>query len=129
VLNGEITVELNQYESQQVTVLEIAGRVDSYSVPKLRTHLNKSVNRHTANLVVDLTRVNFIDSSGLAALVHAMRSCREWGGNLCLASPQRPVRMILELTRLDKAIDIFPSDSEAIASFATTMNSQLPIQE
>lgn len=122
-------MELNQYASQQVNVLEIAGRVDSYSVPKLRTHLSKSVNRHHANFVVDLTRVNFIDSSGLAALVQAMRLCREWGGNLCLSSPQRPVRMILELTRLDKALDIFPNNSEAIASFATTMNSQLPIQK
>jgi len=110
-------LDLNAYSAQDVTVLEVAGRVDSYSVPNLRAQLSKFVHRRPANIVVDLTGVNFIDSSGLAALVQGLRSCREWGGNLCLSNPQRPVRMILELTRLDSAIDIFPNNSEAIASF------------
>lgn len=112
-------MELNLYSSQEVTVLALGGRVDSYSVSKLREELSKSANRRPAKIVVDLTRVNFIDSSGLAALVQGLRTCRDSGGNLCLSNPQRPVRLILELTRLDSAIDIFPSDREAIASFET----------
>lgn len=110
-------MELNSYSSQEVTVLELTGRIDSYSAPKLRDQLNRSVIKRPAKIVVDLTGVSFIDSSGLAALIHGMRFCRDGGGNLCLSNPQRPVRLILELTRLDSAIDIFPTDSEAIASF------------
>jgi anti-sigma B factor antagonist len=110
-------LELNQYSSQDVTVLTLAGRIDSVTAPELRAQLSRSITRRPPNIVVDLTGVDFIDSSGLAAIVQGMRSCRAGGGNLCLSNPQRPVRMILELTRLDRAIDIFPNDNEAIASF------------
>ncbi|MEZ4681164.1 MAG: STAS domain-containing protein [Caldilineaceae bacterium] len=62
--------------------------------------------------------MDFMDSSGLAALVQGMKKCRDRGGDLRLCQLQQPVRMILELTRLDKALDIFPSEGDAIASFA-----------
>lgn len=110
-------MELHSYSSSAVTVLELAGRVDSYSVPALRAQLEQVADKRPAHIVINLSGVNFIDSSGLAALVQGMHRCRNGGGNLCLANPQRPVRLILELTRLDSAIDIFPNESAAIASF------------
>lgn len=116
-LNGEVTLEVKQYSYNDVHVLELAGRIDSHSASTLRDELAKSMNLRPANIVVGLKDVSFIDSSGLAILVQGLRTCRERGGNLCLSNPQHPVRMIFELTRLDRAIDIFPNDNEAIASF------------
>jgi anti-sigma B factor antagonist len=116
-------VELKQYSMQEVTVLALEGRLDSYSVPKLRAQLKTSTNQHPSKIVVDLASVSFIDSTGLAALIQGMRTCRDGGGNLCLSNPQRPVRLILELTRLDSAIDIFPNEHEAVASFQHPLNS------
>ena len=62
--------------------------------------------------------VNFVDSAGLAALVKGMKRSRELGGNLVIFGLQQPVRIIFELTRLDKAIDIFDNEDDAVASFS-----------
>lgn len=111
-------MDFKTHSDGDVTVLSVAGRVDSYSVPQLRERLRIAVNKNQPNLIVDLAEVNFLDSSGLAALVYGMKNCREKGGDLCLCAPQQSVRMILELTRLDQAIDIFPSETEAMAAFS-----------
>ena len=111
-------MQLNTYLLEGATVVEVIGRIDTYSEKVLREGLLNICATAPTNLVIDLDGVNFIDSSGLAALVHGLRACRATGGNLCLASPQRPVRMILELTRLDTAIDIFPTTAEACSSLA-----------
>lgn len=71
----------------------------------------------SSHLLIDLSSVTFIDSSALAAIVKSMRICRSYGGDLYLSSPTPPVRRIFELTSLDKAINIYTSKSEAIASF------------
>ena len=100
-----------------VTVLAIAGRVDAHTVPQLQNRIQTVSTASASNLVIDLSAVDFMDSSGLAALVQGMRRCRATGGRFCLSNPQQPVRMVLELTRLDQAIDIFADEQEAIASF------------
>ena len=114
-------MELNVQHADNVTVVHVMGRVDTSSSLLLRKHLIESASQPIAQVVVDLADVQFIDSSGLAALVHGMRSCRENGGDLCLCSLQRAVRMVFELTRLDSAIDIYSGKDEAIAALARQM--------
>ncbi len=107
-------MNLQSRSYNRVTVLEIDGRVDTSTVSNLRNHLHETVHACQPYLVIDLTNVSFMDSSGLAVLIQGLRQCRESGGDLCLCNPQQPVRMVLELTRLDKAIEIFPGAAEAI---------------
>ena len=102
-----------------VTVLALAGRIDAHTAPQLQTRIQTASKAEPSNLIIDLTAVDFMDSSGLAALVQGMRRCQATGGRLCLSNPQQPVRMVLELTRLDQAIGIFADQQEAIASFYT----------
>lgn len=110
-------MEVRQHTSSNVTVLTIRGRIDTYSVHLLQQQMDHALLTKSSALVVDLSGVDFMDSSGLAVLVQSMKKCRERSGDLRLSNPQRSVRMILELTRLDKAIEIFPSEADAVASF------------
>jgi anti-sigma B factor antagonist len=73
--------------------------------------------RGQARLVVDLSDVVLVDSSGLAALVGGMKQARQGGGDLMLAGLQATVRIIFELTRLDRAFDIANDRDAAIAAF------------
>ena len=109
-------MEPRLHSLERITVIEVTGRVDTYRVSELRAQLQEAMKVKPSYLVVDMSEVEFIDSSGLAALVYGMKSCREDGGNLCLCNPQRSIRMILELTRLDTAFDIFSDETEAIAA-------------
>ena len=111
-------MDLQLHSSQDITVLTVTGSIDTYTVQALHQQLDLATATKSVKLVVNLAEVDFMDSSGLAALVQGMKKCRDRGGDLHLCNLQQPVRMILELTRLDKALEIFPSEKDAIASFA-----------
>ena len=68
------------------------------------------------HVVVDLSGVTFIDSSGLAVLIKAMQDIKEYGGKLTLARINNNVRSIFEMARLDQVFVIDPRDDELLAA-------------
>jgi anti-sigma B factor antagonist len=71
----------------------------------------------TAQAVVNLSGVTFVDSTALATLVQGMKHCRQRAGDLRLCTLQAPVRAVFELTRLDRAFVILPDEEAALRSF------------
>ena len=67
---------------------------------------------------MNLENVVFVDSTALATLVQAMKRCRQLDGDLRLSNLKQPVRMIFELTRLDRAFEIFNLEEEAVGAFS-----------
>lgn len=110
--------------SGTVTVVDVAGRFDSHTAPEVARVLDQALSGAAPpRIVVNLQEVQFMDSSGLATLVQGLKRCRQAGGDLRLCNLQQPVRIIFELTRLDKAFDIYPSEAEAL-SWASDRPSQ-----
>ena len=70
-----------------------------------------------AKVVVDLSDVSFLDSTALSTLVQGLKRSRELNGDVRLCGLHQPVRMIFELTRLDKAFEIYISQEDAIEAF------------
>jgi len=101
----------------KVAILELTGRFDAYEEPQVKQWLDRVAASESARIIVNLSEVNFIDSTALATLVHSMKYCREQNGDLYLCNLQQPVRIIFELTRLDKAFEIFSDEAAAIAAF------------
>lgn len=99
-----------------VKVARLQGRFDAYEAPRVEAWLAKSAAQPPAELVVNLEGVNFLDSTALATLVRGMKNCRQRGGNLRLCCLQPPVRVIFELTRLDRAFDLYPSEEKALSA-------------
>lgn len=99
---------------ENVTILELAGSLDISNAHRIRQEMIDVISGESAQIVVNLRDLYFIDSSGLAALVLGLKRAREQQGNLCLCSLQPPVRMILEMTRFDKVFEIFVSEEDAV---------------
>ncbi len=99
---------------QTVAIIGLSGRFDAHEVPQVRQMLTRAADRTKGHIVVNLGGVNFIDSSGLACLVQGMKYCRELGADQILCNLQQPVRIIFELTRLDRAFKISDSVEEAV---------------
>ena len=97
-------------------VVELSGRFDAYEAPKVREWVDEQLTRDVSRLVVDLAAVTFIDSTALAVLVQGMKRSRQQGGDLVLCGLQQPVRIIFELTRLDKAFRIYATRADVFAS-------------
>ena len=108
-------MELRSRTINSVTILELSGRFDAHTASIVFTALEKATSVPPAKVVVNLGAVTFMDSTALATLVQGMKRCRQAGGDLRLCNLQQPVRIIVELTRLDKAFDIYPSEAEALA--------------
>jgi anti-sigma B factor antagonist len=100
-----------------ITVLSLDGRFDAHNAPEVVEWLEKNIEANAAQLVINLTEVKFIDSTALAALVKGIKRCRQLGGDLRLCGLQKPVQIVFELTRLDKAFYIFADERAAVGSF------------
>ncbi|MCA9875313.1 MAG: STAS domain-containing protein, partial [Anaerolineales bacterium] len=95
-------MEIETRSANNVTILEFAGRFDTYTAETARQQLEQVTNEDRANVVVNLEKVDFVDSTALATLVHSLKRCRELNGDLRLCQLQQSVRMVFELTRLDR---------------------------
>jgi anti-anti-sigma factor len=81
---------------------------------KLQDYLNAG----RVKLVLDLESIEYIDSAGLGEIVRAMKRAREAGGDLRLCGVQGHVLKIIEITGLHKAIAVYPTREEAVASWS-----------
>jgi anti-sigma B factor antagonist len=90
------------------------GRVDADNGSQLKTALQDLAAGGVLLIVVDLQQVDFMDSSGLSALVSGLRALRERGGSLHLCRPQPQPLTALKLTMLDRVFPIFATPEEAL---------------
>jgi anti-sigma B factor antagonist len=102
--------------SSESEVLPLDGEIDLHVSPRVALSLAQMVKKKPAKLVVDLSRVSYIDSSGLAVLIEAMQSVEEYGGMFSIAGMQETVRSIFEIARLDQVFRIFPDVNSALAA-------------
>lgn len=110
-------MEIKSHTSNGITVLTLDGRFEAQNSASVREMIKKVTSHRPANMVVNLKDVKFIDSSGLAVLVQGMKLTKKAGGKLRLCNLQQRVRIIFELTRLDKVFDIHPDESSAVSAF------------
>ena len=104
---------MREQRVDNVAILQLQGRFDAHVVPSVNEWFDKATNMTSARVIVDLSEVNFIDSMALATLVRGMKRCRQQNGDLSLCGLQQPVRIIFELTKLDKAFAIFADQQQA----------------
>ena len=95
-------------------VLPLEGEIDLHVSQGIATSLKAMTDAKPPQLVVDLSRVTYIDSSGLAVLIEAMQNVGAYGGKLALAGLQESVRPIFEIARLDQVFRIFPDVDAAL---------------
>lgn len=107
-------MQINERNSNGVNILSISGRLDAAAAPQLGKWFEKNLPSAQPRLAVGMNEVNFIDSSGLSILVQGLKRCRERQGNLVIFGVQQTVRIIFELTRLNKAFDIYVNEAEAL---------------
>jgi len=96
-------------------VLRVAGEVDVYTAPQIRERVQDLAAKGTVHLIADLGQVEFIDSSGLGALIGGLRRVREDDGSLVLVIPARRILRVFQLTGLTKAFVIYDNLDDALS--------------
>ena len=95
------------------TLLTVEGQVDMHTSPELRGKLRESLEKKRTPIVVDLTKVGFIDSSGLATLIEALQAVGRYGGRLRLFGLSPAVKNLFKLSNLISIFDLRESREDA----------------
>ena len=88
----------------------------SHVSPRISASLGAIIEQKPERVVVDLSKVSYIDSSGLAVLIEGMQNVEAYGGKFILAGIQENVKPIFEIARLDQVFIIFPHVDAALAA-------------
>ena len=101
----------------RVTVIELTGELDAYTSARFREVMVEAIEEGGGNLIVSMTDVEYIDSSGLGALVGGLKRSSERNGRIVLVCTQPQVRKVFEITGLRKVFPIYDAEEDAMSSF------------
>jgi anti-sigma B factor antagonist len=104
-------------EIDGITVVEPQGRLDAASAKPFKDHVMQWAEKGVQRLVIDLSQVRFLDSSGLGVLVSCLRQLTASGGDIKICGLRPEIQSLFAHTRLNKVFDIFATAEEAAAAF------------
>jgi anti-sigma B factor antagonist len=93
-------------EDEGDVVVDVAGEIDALNVPKLWDALEPLIENGDGNLVIDLSRVGFIDSTGIGVVIRAMNALKDRGRELSLRGPSPMTYQVFETVGLTKVLSI-----------------------
>ncbi len=113
-----MALEIKQREREGITILDLTGRITvGAEAGRLRDALNERIKSGTRNVILNLHGVDFIDSTGLGALVVCYTALHKQGGKLKLENVNRRQIELLVFTKLTTVFEIFSDEQDAVNSF------------
>lgn len=98
------------------TVLELSGEVDVLSAPKLKETIIEHITNKAQLIIVDLTEVEYLDSTGLGTLIGSLKRTREAKTRLSIVGMNARLRRLFDITGIDKIFLIYDSVEQAVAA-------------
>ena len=96
-------------------VLDLTGEVDSYNSPRLREKMVSLIDAGNAELIVNMTGVDYIDSTGLGTLVGGLKRASEKNGAIRIICPNEQIYKVFNITGLVKVFPIFDNETAALS--------------
>lgn len=100
----------------RASVIDLEGEVDVYTAPQLKQKIIELLDIGSRHITVDLTSVDYLDSTALGVLIGGLKRLREHDGTLDLICPNPRIRRIFEITGLDKIFDMHAEMEEKLKS-------------
>ena len=108
-------MEIQIRKESDITIVDLTDEIDVSQAPRLRQALVELFeNTDVKKLLINMTKVVYIDSAGLSVLIAAHRQTSDRRGAFGLSNLQQPVRQVCHITGIDKVIQIFPTVEEAL---------------
>jgi len=111
-----VDLKLGHYSKDGIEVVDVEGEIDVYTAPRLRELLIDLVSKDNYQLIVNLDKVEFLDSTGLGVLVGGLKRVRARDGSLDLVCTQERILKIFRITGLTKVFGIHETVDQAIAT-------------
>jgi anti-sigma B factor antagonist len=109
-------VQISVRRIDTTAILDISGDIDLAHSPEVRKALLSEIREnHTPRVVMNLSKVRYIDSSGVASLVEGLKAAREAGSRFILFGLSTSARDVLQLSRLLKIFEVYDLEEQALA--------------
>ncbi len=105
-----MSIEIQTIEQNGNYKIQVSGQVDLYTSPNLRKSLLEAIDKSKETITVQLSHVEYMDSSGVATLVEGLRSATKQKKIFQILSPSHAVRKVLNLSRLETVFQITESN-------------------
>jgi anti-anti-sigma factor len=114
----EARMQSAEQTERNITVVPVAGRLDTHTAPLLCEQLDELLHAGRALLLIEASELRYIGSAGLRALLLAGKRAAEQGGWLVLCGMTSPIRRMIEVAGLDAVLQTYPSREDAMAKLA-----------
>ncbi len=110
-------MQISARRADKTTIFDIVGDIDLANSPQIRKAvLHEIREEHTPKVVMNLTKVRYIDSSGVASLVEGLKASRDAGSRFILFGLSPAAREVLQLSRLLKIFEVYDNEEQFLAS-------------
>lgn len=109
-------LEVSISRTGNIPIVALSGDIDTYTCAKLREAIVDLINEGDLRVVINMSNVNYIDSSGLGTLVGGLRRVNEKNGELAISSATPQLLKVFNITGLSRVFDIFENEGDAVRS-------------
>jgi anti-sigma B factor antagonist len=110
-------VQISARRVDKTTIFDVSGDIDLANSPEIRKALMREVKENrTPKVVMNLSKVRYIDSSGVASLVEGLKASRDAGSRFILYGLSPSAREVLQLSRLLKIFEVYDNEEQAMAA-------------
>jgi anti-sigma B factor antagonist len=110
-------VQISARHSDNTTIFDVTGDIDLANSPEVRKALLREVReKRTPRVVMNLSKVRYIDSSGVASLVEGLKASRDVNSRFILFGLSPSAREVLQLSRLLKIFEVYDNEDQALSS-------------
>ncbi|HEY6449516.1 MAG TPA: STAS domain-containing protein [Candidatus Cybelea sp.] len=113
MMHDELSIDLSTEEGSGTLVVKLCGSLDLATAPTVRAALSEAAEQSSHDLIVDLTQLEFLDSTGLGVLIGAHRRTIERGGSFRLIVSDGPISRLLNITGLITVFSVYRSIENA----------------
>ena len=107
-------LEVKPVDTHSAIIVLHAEKLNAENAVELKNELSDQFNKSVNHVILDLTSVKYCDSSGLSAILHGNRMCKDSNGSFKLCGLQPMVLKMINISRLDSILNIFENQSEAL---------------
>jgi anti-sigma B factor antagonist len=98
-----------------ISILDVVGEIDIYTTPQFKEAIKEAIGDSNATIIVNMSRVAYMDSSGFGTLLSATKRLRPMNGSLSLVGCNDAINRMLQITRLNTIFGVYDTEEQAVA--------------
>ncbi len=117
-----LRIETSLRHQDGIPVLDVVGEIDIYTTPQFKEAVSEAIDQNKPAIVINMTKVTYMDSSGFGTLLSATKRLRPLDGALYLSGCNEAIQRMLQITRLNTIFGVYATEEEAVAAAKSALS-------